>query len=180
MKVWRFLGFDDGFGFGRAYLVGCVTAGTYVEGFMIGRIEIDGLDVTDRIIELVKSSKFRIQLKCIFLDGITFAGFNIADIVKIYEETGIPVVVVMRRMPDMEKIRNALMNLKEFEKRIRIIEKAGEIKIVEGLFVQTAGCDAEDASVFIRASKLKGKIPEALRIAHLVASALIHGESKKF
>jgi len=180
MKVWRFLGFDDGFGYGEAYLVGCVTAGTYVEGFMVGKIEIDGLDVTDRIIELVNSSKFRIQLKCIFLDGLTFAGFNVADIVKIHDETGIPVIVVMRKMPDMDRIRDALMNLKDFERRIRIIENAGAIEKIEGLFVQIAGCDVEDARIFIRASKLKGKIPEALRIAHLVASALIHGESKKF
>jgi len=180
MKVWRFLGFDDGFGFDKAYLVGCVTAGTYVEGFMVGEIEIDGFDVTDRIIELVRKSKFGIQLKCIFLDGITFAGFNVADVVRINEETGVPVVVVMRRMPDMERIRRALRNLEGFEERIRRIERAGEVRRVEGLFVQIVGCGEEEAKTFIRASKLKGKIPEPLRIAHLVASALVHGESKRF
>ena len=179
MKVWRFIGFDDSFRDGVAYIVGCVTAGSYVEGFLIDKIEIDGFDVTDKIIKLVNSSKFKIQLKCIFLDGITFGGFNIADIEEIYNRTGIPVVAVMRRMPNFEEINKALRSLDRFEERLKLIEKAGEIHEVEGLFVQIKGCEIDDAKTFIRASRLKGKIPEALRIAHLVASALIHGESKR-
>jgi len=179
MKVWRFVGFDDSFGDGVAYIVGCVTAGSYVEGFLIDRIEVDGFDATDKIIELVNSSKFKIQLKCIFLDGITFAGFNIADIEEIYKRTGIPVVVVMRKIPNFDEISKALRNLNKSEDRLRLIEKAGEIHEVEGLFVQIKGCKIDDVRTFIRASRLKGKIPEALRIAHLVASALIHGESKR-
>jgi endonuclease V-like protein UPF0215 family len=179
MKEWRFVGFDDSFKGDLAYIVGCVTAGAYVEGFMVDRIEVDGLDVTDKIINLVNSSKFKIQLKCIFLDGITFAGFNIADINKIYERTGVPVLVVMRRKPNFEDIEKALRNLDEFDRRLEMIKKAGEIHRLEGLYVQLIGCSVEDAGMFIRASRLKGKIPEALRVAHLVASALIHGESKR-
>ncbi len=179
MKVWRFAGFDDGFGRGVAYIVGCVTAGTYVEGFMVGRIEVDGFDVTDRIVELVNSSKFRVQLKCIFLDGITFAGFNVADIWRIYEETGIPVVVVTRKRPNLGDIRRALENVEKSDERFKLIEKAGEIRRVGGLFVQLAGCDERDVETFLSVSRLKGKLPEALRIAHLVASALVHGESRR-
>ncbi len=179
MKVWRFIGFDDSFRNGVAYIVGCVTAGTYVEGFVIDRIEVDGFDVTDKIIELVNSSKFKIQLKCIFLDGITFAGFNVADIVEINEKTGIPVIVVMRRMPNFEEIERALRNLDRFEERLSKIRRAGDIHRLEGLFIQMIGCGLDEARMFLRASRLKGKVPEALRIAHLVASALIHGESKR-
>ncbi len=179
MKVWRFVGFDDSFRGSKAYIVGCVTAGTYVEGFLIDEIEVDGLDVTEKIVELINPSKFKIQLKCIFLDGITFAGFNIADIDEIYRRTGIPVVVVIRKMPNFEDIDRALRNLDRFEERLKLIEKAGEIHKIEGLFVQLVGCSLDDAKTFIRASRLKGKIPEALRIAHLVASALIHRESKR-
>jgi len=179
MKVWRFIGFDDSFRDGVAYIVGCITAGTYVEGFLIDQIEIDGFDVTDKIIELVNSSKFKIQLKCIFLDGITFAGFNVADIAEINEKTGIPVIVVMRKMPNFEEIERALKNLDRSEERLNTIKKAGDIHRLEGLFVQMMGCSLDEAKIFLRASRLKGKVPEALRIAHLVASALIHGESKR-
>ncbi len=107
MKQWRFVAFDDGFvGFNskKACIVGCITAGTYVESFLFDTIEVDGLDVTKKIISLVSKSKFRNQLKCIFLSGVTFAGFNIADIHEIHEETEIPVVVVMRKIPNLNRV----------------------------------------------------------------------------
>ncbi len=183
MRQWRFVAFDDGFaGFKseNACIVGCITAGTYVEGFLFDSIEVDGLDVTSKIISLVLKSKFRNQLKCIFLSGITFGGFNMADIQEIYEKTGIPVVVIMRKIPNFDEISKALKNVSETERRIEILNKAGNIyKISEGLYVQTAGCSVEEAKLFIKASIVKGNIPEALRIAHLVASAIIYGESKK-
>jgi len=179
MKVWRFVGFDDGFGRGEAYIVGCVTAGSYVEGFMVDRIEVDGMDVTEKIVGLVSNSKFRVQLKCIFLYGITFAGFNVADIEAIHRETGIPVVVVMRRKPRFGDIERAVRNLENWRERLDAIRRAGDVCRVEGLYVQFKGCSEGDVRDFLRASRLKGKVPEALRIAHLVASAIVYGESKR-
>jgi len=183
MKQWRFVAFDDGFaGFKseKACIVGCITAGTYVEGFLFDSIEVDGLDATSKITSLVLKSKFRNQLKCIFLSGITFAGFNMADVHEIYEKTGIPVVVVMRKIPNLDEIARALKNVSDAERRMEILKKAGKVhKISEGLYVQTAGCDVDEAKTFIEASVAKGNIPEALRIAHLAASAIIYGESKK-
>ena len=179
MKVWRFVGFDDCFDREKAYLVGCVTAGTYVEGFLIEGIDVDGLDVTEKMIRAIGRSKFGIQLKCIFLDGVTFAGFNVVDVEELHDATGVPVIVFMRRYPKFEDIERALRNLPDYERRWELIKKAGKIYEVEGSLVQLRGCDVETARLYLRASRLKGKVPEPLRIAHLVASALIHGESRK-
>ncbi len=74
MKKWRFLGVDDSFNEKKCCMVGCVTCDGYVEGFLYTEIEIDGLDATDKLIGMVKRSKFREQIKCIFLPGITFGG----------------------------------------------------------------------------------------------------------
>ncbi len=179
MKVWRVVGFDDSFKGEVAYIVGCITAGTYVEGFLIDRIEVDGFDVTEKVVDLINSSKFKIQLKCIMLSGITFAGFNIADVYEIYRRTGIPVVVVMKKMPNFKDIEMALRNLSSFERRMEIIRRAGDVHRIEDLFIQICGCDIDFARNILSISRSKGKIPEALRIAHLVASALIHKESKR-
>lgn len=182
MKKWRFAGFDDGFNSfedPKAYIVGCITAGTYIEGFLSSYIGIDGLDVTSTIINLINSSRFREQLKCIFLSGITFAGFNIADINHIYHQTNIPVAVIMNKTPDFEAIDNALQNVKQREKRKEILRKAGDIHSIENLFVQVAGCSLEEAQEFIQTSTIKGKQPEPIRISHLVASSLVYGESRK-
>lgn len=178
MKLWRFLGFDDSFKDGRACIVGCITCGKYVEGFMFSEIEVDGLDATEKIVRMVKRSKFYRQIKCILLPGITFAGFNLVDIQRVWEDTKVPVLVVMRREPKKEEFVSAASKLKDYKKRIEIIEKAGEIKKVVDLYVQTAGTDLKKAEEFLKACTFKGKIPEPLRIAHLVASAIIHGESK--
>ena len=178
MKKWRFVGFDDSFRKDVGCIVGCVTAGTLIEGFMYSEIEVDGLDVTDRIITLIKKSKFRDQLKCIFLSGITFGGFNIADTKQIHEKTEIPVVVVMRKKPNFDEIFKALRNVSYTEMRREIIRSAGEVFKIGELFIQLAGCDLVTAEKFIEVSKLRGNLPECLRVAHLVASSIIHGESK--
>ncbi|MFO7966905.1 MAG: DUF99 family protein [Archaeoglobaceae archaeon] len=182
MKKWRFVGFDDGFsGFedDRAYIVACITAGTYVEGFLFSHIDVDGLDVTSTIINLVNGSRFREQLKCIILSGITFGGFNVADINHIYHQTNTPVMVVMNRPPDLEAMDNALHKVEQKEKRKEILRKAGEIYNMENVFVQVAGCTPEEAKEYIRSSTVKGKLPEPVRISHLVASSLVYGESRK-
>ncbi|AGK60759.1 hypothetical protein Asulf_00746 [Archaeoglobus sulfaticallidus PM70-1] len=187
MKNWRFVGFDDSFRISstvsdlkgeKAVIVGCVTSGFYPEGFMVDRIEVDGDDSTDKMIRMVKRSKFHVQLKCIFLSGLTFGGFNIADISRIAEETGIAVVVVMRKKPDFSSIKHALCSA-NLEDRWLLIEKAGEVFNVGELFIQKAGCTLEEAKKFIRLSVKDAKIPEPLRLAHMVASAIVHGESKR-
>ncbi|WP_457548582.1 endonuclease dU [Archaeoglobus sp.] len=179
MKLWRVVGFDDSFKGDLAYIVGCVTCKDYVEGFLIDRIEVDGWDVSEKIVELISNSKFYKQIRCVLLSGITFAGFNIADLEFIHERLGIPVVVVLEKYPNFEKIEKALRNLEEFEKRIELVKKAGKVRKVGRVLVQLKGCDLEFAEKILKLTTRKGKTPEPLRIAHLVASALIHGESRR-
>jgi hypothetical protein len=187
MKIWRFAGFDDSFKIGRslsdsrgskAVIAGCVTAGTEPEGFMFGEIEIDGMDATEELTAILMRSKFKKQLKCVFLSGLTFGGFNTVNIRELYESTDIPVVVVMRKIPDFDRIREALKNVPESEKRWEAILSAGEIHRINELFVQCSGCGAKNAEKYIKSSTLKGNIPEPLRLAHMVASAIVHGESR--
>lgn len=179
VKLWRVVGFDDSFNNEIAYLVGCVTCKDYVEGFLIDKIEVDGLDVSEKIVELISKSRFRRQIKCILLSGLTFAGFNVADIDYINCELGIPVVVVLERFPNMRKIKHALSNFEDGERRLDLIRKAGEIKNVDGIYVQKKGCNDDFVKKILKLTIRKGKTPEPLRIAHLVASALIHKESRR-
>ncbi len=187
MKKWRFAGFDDSFRISgnisdlkgsEAVLIGCVTAGTIPEGFMFDRIKIDGMDSTEKIAAMIKRSKFRRQIRCIFLSGLTLGGFNTVDISRLHEETGIPVVVVMRRPPNFESIRNALENVEDWQERWRVIKEAGEVLKLENVYVQLSGCPAEDAETFLKLSTREGNLPEPLRLAHMVATAIVHGESR--
>ncbi len=84
----------------------------------------------------------------------------------------------MRRKPDMEEFDSAMKNLENYELRKSIVERAGEIYRIGNLNIQTAGLGLDEAERLVEASLIKGNMPEPVRIAHLVASAIIHGESR--
>ncbi|MBN3037186.1 MAG: DUF99 family protein, partial [Candidatus Diapherotrites archaeon] len=99
MREPRTISFDDGFfecWRGRTLLVGVVMRKSVLEGVCSRPVRVDGADVTPAIISMVKGSKHRQCLQCVFLAGVTFAGACVADVERIRDETGLPVVVVSR------------------------------------------------------------------------------------
>lgn len=111
----RVLGFDDGtFSFSsklkheKTILIGVVMKGSLeVVGVLSRWITVDGRDVTDAMINSVNSSRFK-DLRVILLKGITYAGFNVVDLERLHNETGLPVVVVVRKKPDILAMEDAL------------------------------------------------------------------------
>ncbi len=154
--------------------------GEQLDGVLCHEITKDGMDATEIIIEMIRNSKYYSQIRVIMLDGVTYAGFNPVDIKSIYEITNIPVIVFMRSCPDFEKIRLALENLSEAEKRWEIIQCAGRIyKIAQEkpVFIQLCGIDRESATDVVRLTSTHSNIPEPLRVAHLIATGVVLGES---
>lgn len=97
-----------------------------MDGLVSTKVEIDGDDSTAKIIEMVLNCKFYPQLQCIMTDGIAVAGFNVFDINEISSKTKLPVIVVIRDWPDVEKIKAALGKLSMHHK-IKLLDKAGKI-----------------------------------------------------
>jgi endonuclease V-like protein UPF0215 family len=181
----RVLGIDDGrfvpHTTGTVDVVGVVYRGGYCfEGVMHTQITIDGLDATEKISTMIKNSPYYKELRAVILDGVTFAGFNVVDISEVYNRVDLPVISVAREKPDLEEIRGALRNLPDFEKRWHAMENAGELFEVitrdeeNPVYVQTAGIFGEDAENIIKKMSTQSNIPEALRVAHIVASGLSH------
>ena len=48
---------------------------------------------------------------------------------------------------------------------------------LEGVWVKRAGLERPRAAALLRESRVIGRVPEALRIAHLIAGALVRGVS---
>ncbi len=179
-KFIRTAGFDDSFDVKRGVLAGCVCRGTYPEVFMMSEISVDGMDSTERIIDLLSRTPVSSQLRAIYLDGITMAGFNIIDIEKLHDESGVPVIVLMKRKPDMNGIERALKNVSERDRRIEIMRKAGDVVYAgDGMYLQLKGVDMESARKLISITSFEGLTPEPLRLAHMLASSAIHGISRK-
>lgn len=185
----RVLGFDDGtFSFSskvrheKTILIGVVMKGaSEVVGVLARWITVDGTDATDAIIDAVKSSRFK-DLRVILLKGVTYAGFNIVDIGKLHNETGLPVVVVVRKKPDILAMENALRkHFPDAEERIALLRKAPPLVelVKDKLYFQTVGLDDKTAAEVIKVTTRTGLIPEPLRLAHMIASAVMTGESTR-
>lgn len=178
----RILGIDDSALINdKVTIIGAFfRGGEQLDGILRSEVTKDGMDATDVIIEIVKNSKYCAQIRVIMLDGVTYAGFNPVDIKRIFDETNIPVIVFMRSCPDFEKIRLALENLTEKEKRWEIIMRAGKVhKIAKEnpVFIQFAGMDKKSAIEIVQITSTHSNIPEPLRVAHLIATGVVLGES---
>jgi hypothetical protein len=179
----RVLGVDDGAFIprieGLVPVVGVVFRGGYwLDGVMHTKIAVDGFDATDKIASMITESPHYKQLRVIMLNGITFAGFNVVDIKELNAETSLPVIAVTREKPDLVEIREALKHLPNSEERWSAVLNAGGISEAttrhekEKIYVQVAGIYGEDAQKILRLTSTRSNIPEALRVAHLIASGI--------
>lgn len=164
-------------------VVGTVfRAGKWFDGVLRTFVQVDGDDATEKIIAMVNGSRQKEQLGIIMLDGVTFGGFNVANIPRICRETGIPVIVVMRKQPNFERIKKALQHFKNWEDRWKSILEAGEIHRVEKegepVYIQICGMGLEDAVEVVKLSSTRSAIPEPIRAAHLIAAGVTTGESR--
>src|SRR3989338_5914033 len=102
---------------GNILLVGAIfRGGSFLDGVLSAKASIDGNNATEKIIAMINKSKFKPQLRCIFLDGIAVGGFKIIDIVKLSKKTKIPVIVVIRKKPDLKSIKKILIRLNKKSK----------------------------------------------------------------
>jgi endonuclease V-like protein UPF0215 family len=183
----RILGFDDGAFVPRSkdpvFVIGVVyRGGKILDGALTTTVTVDGMDATEKIIKLINQSRHKQQLKVIMFDGITLGGFNVVDIKKIHKQTRIPVIVINRKHPNLLKVRKALDNFDNGEKRWKLILKAGKIKECtiqneKKIYYQNFGMTDDLTKEVIKLSTTRGYIPEPLRVAHLLATAVVRGES---
>ncbi|MCK4433872.1 DUF99 family protein [Candidatus Bathyarchaeota archaeon] len=179
----RVLGVDDGVFTTHAKdlvpVVGVVFRGGYwLDGVMHTNVKVDGFDATERIASMIINSPHHKQLRIVMLDGVTFAGFNVVNIEELNKEAKLPVVAITREKPNFTEIREALKNLPESEERWKTIQSAGEILEVftsrknEKIYMQLSGILEQDARKIVKLTSTRSNIPEALRVAHLIASGI--------
>jgi len=165
---------------GQVLIIGVVFRGGYwLDGVMHTKIAVDGFDSTEKIVAMITSSPHYKQLRVIMLNGVTFAGFNIVDVKALNAGTKLPVMTVTREKPDLAKIHKALKNLSKSQERWNIILNAGEpFEAPAGrgkkkIYMQVVGISRDDAQKILRLTSTRSNIPEALRVAHLIASGVI-------
>ncbi|MCE9669170.1 DUF99 family protein [Myxococcus stipitatus] len=179
----RVIGFDDGPFPRRAGvavpLAGVVCAGTRFEGLVWGRVRRDGWNATDAVCRLLEGGKFLPQLHAVLLDGIAFGGFNVVDLPLLAARLEKPCVAVMRRPPDLDAVERALRRLPRADARWAKLLRAGPIHQVRGFTFQCQGATPDEVGELLQAITDRGHVPEPLRLAHLIGSAVVTGESSQ-
>ncbi len=181
-KEIRVIGIDDSpfnkFKDKKILVVGVVMrGGSWIDGVLSTKVTVDGNDSTRQIAEMINKCKFKPQLQCIFLNGIAVGGFNVVDVKELSKKTKLPVIIIIRRQPDIKNIKKTLIKINK-KNKIKLIEKAGNVAKVDDIFIQLTGIDLEDAKKILKVVCTRSNIPESLRLAHIIASGIALGESR--
>ena len=180
-KAIRCLGISESFQrgkLGKSILVGVVMRrDLIIDGFSLTTATIGGLDATESIIKLYKSFK-RTDINFIMLGGVIISYYNIIDLRKIYEETLKPLIAVTYRKSKGDIIAR-LKSFPDGEKRIKIYKQNGPrekvfLKTGYNVYVRIIGLKREEAVNLLNAFTLRGKMPEPLRVAGLIARGVLN------
>jgi endonuclease V-like protein UPF0215 family len=181
----KFIGWDDGsFDFEQEKavpLVGVIMrGGDFVEGIIKTEVTVDGLDGTRKMTDALAKSKHGDDIGLILLDGITVGGFNVIDIEKLSDKTGVPVLALMRKKPNLEDFRRALKKTPHAEQRLRSVRKAGEIRAMRlqanEIYYQKSGLSEAEAEQAVSITSTHSLLPEPVRLADMIAKSFVNGE----
>lgn len=182
-RIGNVIGFDDA-PFPRAHrgdirLVGTVCSRTRLDGVLSGRVRRDGRNSTRVMTELLRASPFFAHVQAVLLQGIAVGGFNVVDAPGLSEALERPVLVVARRRPNLARIRRTLLeSVPGGARKWRLIEQLGPMEPMRDVFVQRVGLSPAEARQLLAATTLHGNLPEALRLAHIIAGGVTTGRSR--
>ena len=164
---------------GRVLVVAVAFSGPRLEGVLSTHVRRDGADATRALAERIGTSRFAAHTRLVMLQGIALAGFNVVDIHALHEALGIPVLVMARRRPRLDALRAALLDhVRGGARKWALIEKAGSMEAAAGVMVQRAGLSLAEAAAVVERFAVNGRVPEPLRVAHLVAGGVTTGQSR--
>jgi uncharacterized protein len=164
---------------GPVPVVGVVMEGPdRVESVALGAFPVDGEGATDYLATWVAGLRARSTIQAVTLGGITMAGLGIVDVTALAERLALPILIVTRHNPAASDLADAL-RAAGLSHRIPVLERIPRaFGVGEGLYLAHAGASRVDAERLVRAAIAKSRIPEPLRLAHLIGQAIVLGESR--
>jgi endonuclease V-like protein UPF0215 family len=176
----RVMGIDDGpyvRGSPRTPIVMTIwRLNGYIEGFLVAMVTTDGEDSAEVISRILVESRFHEQVRCIISDGACLAGFNALDLDLLHRKTSIPVITSSDETPKTSSIIKALeVAGLSSGRRLEIIteHEPFEYRSPDGpIFLRTCGMTREEAIKTIEKTVIHGRVPEPVRISHMIAKAM--------
>ncbi|MDT7878683.1 MAG: DUF99 family protein [Candidatus Caldarchaeales archaeon] len=162
----------------KSFLAGVVErADMIIDGFVVGQCTVGGMDSTGAIIEMYRELG-RGDINLIMLGGCVISLFNIVDLAKVSEETGLPLICVTYNPSEgLEQIiRDRFPH--DWEERLRVYSANGpreEVLLKTGykVYVRWIGLSRRSAEVVLNRFTVSGRVPEPVRVARLLARSLL-------
>ena len=160
-------------------LVGVMTEGAdLVEAVAVTEFPLDGDGAAEFLAEWVLGLRFASALHAVVLGGITIAGLGVIDIEALARRLALPVMIVNRRLPENEPVIQAL-RAAGLTERIPVVEKCPAAwRVSDGLYVTSVGASRDETERILESARNKSQLPEPLRLAHLIGSAIVKGQSR--
>ncbi|RLE86952.1 MAG: DUF99 domain-containing protein [Thermoprotei archaeon] len=179
-KGFRCLGIAESFrrGIPKSILCGVVMRRDLViDGVALATATVGGLDATEGVLAIYRSLG-RSDINCVMINGCIISWFNIIDLRRVYEETGVPLIsVTYEESPGIEQFIRRYFG--EDEERLRLYRSLGPREEVyvrrtrARVFVRYYGMGRREVEAVLNAFTTHGRVPEPLRVANLVARAVL-------
>ncbi len=162
----------------RSVLSGIVmSTDLIIDGFVMGHSTVGGDDATDAILTMYKKLD-RSDVSFLLISGIIISLYNIVDLKRISEETGLPVIGVTYE--ESKGIEDAIKHHfpDSYKSKLTEYSKLGSRKKItlhtsHNLYIRNEGCTPLEAKQLLDKITLQGSIPEPLRIGQLLANTLL-------
>jgi uncharacterized protein len=162
----------------RSVVAGVVMRSDFViDGVALGWTSVGGDDATSSIASLFRRLA-RNDVNMIMVSGAILSLYNIIDVDELSRRTGLPVVcLTYRETAGIESsIRRHFPETAEV--KLRAYHKLGRrtgIKLRTGhkVYVRTSGLKTSEVRSLLDSFTLQGSIPEPIRVAKLLARALM-------
>ena len=152
-----------------------------IDGFVVGYSTVGGDDATDSILTMYEKLD-RPDVSFLLISGIVISLYNIVDVKRISEKTGIPVIGVTYE--ESSGIEDAIKHHfpESYESKLAEYSKLGSREKItlhtsHNLYIRNEGCTALEAKQLLDKMTLQGSVPEPLRIAQLLANTLLKTKS---
>ena len=180
-KAFRALGVSESFVKGeseKSVLAGVVMrADKAIDGFIFTEATVGGMDATDKVIEMHKTLG-RDDINVLLLNGCVISWYNVIDLQKVAEETGLPLVcVTYEESEGLDKYFKELFP-EDWENRVQVYHKNKErmpleLKTGYTVYVRFLGMSVEEAKGILDKFTSHGSVSEPLRVARLLARATV-------
>ena len=177
----RALGISESFKKGtskHSTLAGVVMrADMIIDGFTFSRVEVGGMDATQRIIEMYEALD-RHDVNILLLNGCVISWYNVVDLNYVVDAIGLPLTCVT--YSDSKGLETLFKENfpKDWQRRTEVYKRNGPrtpltLHTGHTIYARSLNISKEETSRVLNKLTFHGAVPEPLRIARLLARSLM-------